>query len=204
MNTIKLSAVAVLLSSTLAMAGGDISPVEPNIEAPSPSVETEETKSGFYAGLGYSCMQLTHDTPDLEVTAMTALSVSAGYNINKFLAVEGRYTASLGDLEYKNWNTDVDKEWDMSNIGLYLKPQYNMDSVGVYALLGYGQTTFDNGTSYSVDGLQYGLGLTAAATEDISIYVDYRRLFDDSEFDTYAIDRDTAVNSFTVGANYNF
>lgn len=203
MNTIKLSAVAVLLSSTLAMAGGDLTVVEPSIEVPE-VIEAEATKSGFYAGLGYSCMQMTHDTPDLEVTAMTALSLSAGYNINKFLAVEGRYTASLGDLEYKNWNTDVDKEWDMSNIGLYLKPQYNMDSVGVYALLGYGQTTFDNGTSYSVDGLQYGLGLTAAATEDISIYVDYRRLFDDSEFDTYAIDRDTAVNSFTVGANYNF
>lgn len=202
MNTIKLSAVAVLLSSTFAMAGGDISPVEPNIEVP--SVETEKTKSGFYAGLGYSCMQLTHDTPDLEVTAMTALSVSAGYNINKFLAVEGRYTASIGDLEYKNWNTEIDEKWDMSNIGLYLKPQFNVASVGMYALLGYGQTTFDNGTSYSVDGLQYGLGITATATKDINVYVDYRRLFDDSEFDTYVSDRDTAVNSFTVGVNYNF
>ena len=202
MKTIKLSAVALLLTSTLAMAGGDIAPVEPVIETP--EVAAAPVLSGFYAGLGYSCLQLTLDTPDLDIRSMSAISATAGYNINPFLAVEARYTASLGDLSVETWNTDVDESWDMSNIGLYLKPQYSIDRFTVYGLLGYGQTTFDNGTSYSEAGIQYGAGISAMATDNIDVFVDYRRLYDDTDFDGFAPARDAAANSFTLGANYRF
>ncbi len=202
MKIIKLSAVALLLTSTLAMAGGDFTPVEPVIETP--EVVVAPTFSGFYAGLGYSCLQMGLDNPDLDISAMTAISASVGYNINNYLAVEGRYTASLGDLSVETWNTDVDKSWDMSNIALYLKPQYSIDRFKVYGLLGFGQVTFDNGTSYSESGFQYGGGVSAMATDNIDVYVDYRRLYDDTDLDGFAPGRDTAVNSFTVGANYHF
>jgi len=200
MKNIKLSALTLLLSSTLAMAGGDFKVVEPVIEIP--EVEVEAPK--FYVGLGYSCLQMGLDTPDLDVRAMLALSAAAGYNINEYLSIEGRYTISMGDLEVKNWNTNVDKSWDMSNIALYLKPQYTVNDFSLYGLVGYGQTTLDNGTSYSEAGFQYGLGVSTMITDTVSVYVDYRRLYDDSDFDGYAVDRDVAVNSFTVGANYNF
>jgi len=203
MNIIKLSTITLLLTSTLAMAGGDIEPVEPsivtaNIEAPTP------TLSSFYAGLGYSCLNMGLDTPDWEATAMTAISATAGYDLNPFLAIEARYTASLGDINTKTWNTDVDESWDMSNIGLYIKPQYTMDRFKLYGLIGYGQTTFDNGTSYAENGIQYGGGLSAMATDNIDVFVDYRRLYDDTDFDGFAPGQDAAVNSFTVGANYRF
>lgn len=204
MKMIKLSAVTLLLTSTLAMAGGDLAPVEPVIETPEVAAAPAPTNSGFYAGLGYSCLQMGLDTPDLDVQAMTAISASVGYNINNYLAVEGRYTASLGDLSVETWNTDVDESWDMSNIGLYLKPQYSIDRFKLYGLLGYGQVTFDNGTSYSEAGLQYGGGVSAMATDNIDVYVDYRRLYDDTDLDGFAPGRDAAVNSFTVGANYHF
>jgi opacity protein-like surface antigen len=200
MKMIKLSALTLLLSSTLAMAGGDLTSVEPAIEIP--EVQVEATK--FYVGLGYSCMQMGLDTPDLEVKSMLSLSATAGYNFNEYLAIEGRYTMNLDDLSVKNWNTDVDRDWDMSNIALYLKPQYTMNNVSIYGLIGYGQTTLDDGTSYSEAGFQYGLGLSTNVTETVSLYVDYRRLYDDSDFDGSAVGRDVAVNSFTVGANYNF
>ena len=92
----------------------------------------------------------------------------------------------------------------MSNIALYLKPKYTINDFSLYGLAGYGQTTLDNGTSYSVDGFQYGLGVSAMVTESFSVYVDYRRVYDDTDFDGFAIDRDVAVNSFTIGTNYNF
>ena len=203
MNILKLSTLSLLLSSTLAIAGGDFVTVEPVVNIPEKEVVVVEP-TGFYAGLGYSCLQMGLDTPDLDIRSMLALSLTAGYNFNQYLALEARYTKSLNDLEVKNWNTNVDEAWDMSNIGLYLKPQYSFGALGVYGLLGYGQTTFDNGTSYSVDGLQYGLGINALATDAISFFVDYRRVYDDTDFDGYAIDRDVAVNSFTLGANYNF
>jgi len=112
MKTIKLSAVALLLTSTLAMAGGDIAPVEPVIETP--EVAAAPVLSGFYAGLGYSCLQLTLDTPDLDIRSMSAISATAGYNINPFLAVEARYTASLGDLSVETWNMGHVKHWSLS------------------------------------------------------------------------------------------
>ncbi len=95
MKIIKLSTVAMLLTSTIAMAGGDIAPVEPIIETP--VVVEAPVLTGFYAGLGYSCMKMSLDTPDIDITSMASISVTAGYNINQYLAIEGRYTASLYD-----------------------------------------------------------------------------------------------------------
>ena len=207
MNIIKLSAVTLLLTSTLAMAGGDIDPVEPSVETPEitePESAPTPSKSKFYAGLGYSCLNMGLDTPDWEATAMGAISATAGYNLNSFLAIEARYTASLGDINTKTWNTDVDESWDMSNIGLYVKPQFTMNRFKVYGLIGYGQTTFDNGTSYAENGIQYGGGLSAMIGKNVDIYIDYRRLYDDTDFDGFAPGKDAAVNSFTVGVNYHF
>jgi opacity protein-like surface antigen len=205
MNTIKLSSVALLLSSTFAFAGGDMAPVQPYVETPAVAVEVEEAPqlTGFYAGLAYSCMQLTKDTPDEEYMG-SGMSASVGYNLNPYLAVEARYTTTLGDLAYKTWNVDEDRDADMSNIGIYLKPQFNMGSFGVYGLIGYGQTTFDNGTEYSVDGVQYGAGLSVDATDNVQLFVDYRRLYDDVDFDGLAVDTDVAANSWSLGANYKF
>jgi len=203
MNIIKLSAVTLLLTSSLAIAGGDIEPVEPSIITPDIE-EPAPTLSSFYAGLGYSCLNMMLDTPDWEATAWTAISATAGYNFNPFLAIEARYTASLGDINNKTWDTDIDKSWDMSNLGIYIKPQYSMDRFKVYGLIGYGQTTFDNGTSYAENSIQYGGGLSAMVIDNVDVYVDYRRLYDDNDFDGFAPGQDAAVNSFTVGANYSF
>ena len=204
MNKIKHSLAATfLLASTYAMAGGDIAPVEPVVETPVVA-EAPAAATKFYAGLGYSCMQMGLDTPDVDISAMTGLSLAAGYDINQYLSVEGRYTVSLGDLNVETWNTDEDKSWDMSNIALYLKPKYSINRFIVYGLLGYGQVTFDNGTSYSENGIQYGAGLSTMVNDTFDVYVDYRRLYDDTGFDGFAEGRDVAVNSFTVGANYHF
>jgi len=204
MKTIKLSAIAALFTSTLAFAGGDLAPVQPYIETPSVVVEEAPALTGLYAGLAYSCLHLTQDNPDETATAWTGVSVNLGYNVNEYLAIEGRYTTSIGDMTYETWNIDEDRAWDMSNVGIYLKPQLNMGTFGVYGLIGYGQTTFDNGSSYSVDGFQYGAGLNVNATDNVQLFVDYRRLYDDSEFDGLVVDQDIAANSWSVGMNYQF
>ena len=201
MKMIKISTVAMLFTSTLAMAGGDIAPVEPVIEAPV-AVEAP-TKTGFYAGLAYSCMQLATDTPDQEYMG-NGISISAGYNFNQFLAVEGRYTASLGDINYQTWNVDQDVSGDLSNIAIYLKPQYSFGTLGIYGLLGYGQTELNEAVTATETSFQYGAGITANMNESVQFFVDYRRLFDDTGFDTLTNNQDVAVNSWSVGVNYNF
>ncbi len=60
MKKFNLSLVALLAMSTLATAGGDIAPVEPVVETPI----VEESTGSFYAGLGYSYMNLDPDNSD--------------------------------------------------------------------------------------------------------------------------------------------
>ncbi len=201
MKMIKISTVAILLTSTLAMAGGDIAPVEPVIETP--VVVEAPAKTGFYAGIAYSCMQVTGDTPDQEYMG-NGISILAGYNINQYLAVEGRYTASLGDINYKTWNVDKDISADLSNIAIYLKPQYSFGTIGLYGLVGYGQTEVNDVTSATETSFQYGAGITANMNESVQFFVDYRRLYDDTGFDTLTSNQDVAANSWSLGVNYSF
>jgi len=201
MNKIRLSIAVLLLSSVQVVAGGDFGKVvEPAIDIP--VVEVPAEKTGFYAGLAYSCMQITNEVPDEEYMG-NGFSLLAGYNINPYLAVEARYTASIGDVNYQTWGVDEDIDTDLSNIGLYLKPQYAINMFKVYGLLGYGQVTLDNGNSYSEASIQYGAGVSASVTEDIDVFIDYRRLYDDTGFDDYT-NADVAANSWSLGVNYNF
>jgi opacity protein-like surface antigen len=202
MKNIKILLVALLLTSTLAMAGGK-SGIAPESEIV--PIVVEPALTGFYAGLGYSCLQMDIDEPaDIDIRAMTAISINAGYNFNKYFAIEGRYSVSLGDLDVDTMNTERSEAWDMSNIGLYLKPQYSIDSFTLYGLLGYGQFSLDNDSSYSVNGFQYGVGINMMATDNIDIYIDYRRLYDDEDFDGLSINEVVTANSYTLGVNYHF
>ncbi len=202
MNTIKISVVALLLASTLAIAGGKHGTAPESDVVP---IVVEPALTGFYAGLGYSCLQMDIDEPvDIDIRSMTALSITAGYNFNEYFAIEGRYTASLGDLDVETGNATSDESWDMSNIGLYLKPQYSIDTFTLYGLLGYGQVTLDNDFSRSASSFQYGLGINMMTTDNIDVYIDYRRLYNDEDFDGLSINDVVTANSYTVGVNYHF
>ncbi len=203
MKRVKQSIAAVLLSSAYALAGGNVAPIEePVIEVPA---VVEPELSGFYAGIGYSCLQMGLDVPYLDMRAMTAGSVTAGYNFNKYVAIEGRYTASVGDITVKTVNDKSDTgDIDLANVGLYVKPQYSINNFGIYALLGYGQFTLKNASSFSEAGFQYGAGLNAMVARNVDIFIDYRRLYDDTGFDDFDLDREVMANSYTVGVNYHF
>lgn len=202
MKKITTSTVALLLLSTFAMAGGDIAATqEPEVTVP--MMVEESSPTNFYAGLGYSYMTMNDDTAGIDITG-NAITVLVGYNFYRHLAIEGRYTTTLGDLNVDNGRTDVDESWDMSNVALYLKPKYTMDKFTLYGLLGYGQVTLDDGTSYSDDGFQWGVGAHFAATDKIDVFVDYTRLYDDDGFDTLTVNNDISVDSINIGVNYNF
>lgn len=200
----------------LSYAGGDTSAVvEPIIEVPS----TIEEVNHFYVGLGLSDMNLNNDFSDEEFSA-TGIMLQAGYQLNKYFAIEGRYTVNVGDLDYDHGNDsnlrnaiyDGDYPGDFSNFGLYVKPMYAFDNFAVYALLGYGEVSITNlpypDTTGSVDraedGFQWGLGGEYTFMDDISIFVDYVRLYDDKGFDGRAQDADITSDLWTLGVSYKF
>jgi len=201
MKRVKKITAVVLLGASALYAGGDIAPVQEEIVAIPPVIVV--APSPLYVGIGYSCLQTAFSQADIDSRAMSSLSATAGYKFNPYLAIEGRYTASMGDVTVDTRGVEIDVDSiDMSNIGVYLKPQYNINNFSVYALLGYGQVTIDDGISLSDSGIQYGVGLNSMIADNVSIFVDYRRLYDDSSFD--GIEDDTVANSYTVGINYHF
>ena len=149
----------------------------------------------FYVGVGHAFLKMDNNTK--KSTASThSISILAGYDYHQYLAVESRYTTTLNDM-------NIDQNWDISNIALYLKPKYNTDSLTLYMLLGYGRITWENGTSYSENSFQWGTGANMMATDNIDVFVDYTRLYNDG-FDTYTNNDDISVESVNVGVNYNF
>jgi len=195
MKKVTLSLIATLAMSTFAVAGGDIAPVEPAITVP----EVAESTGSFYVGLGYSYMNMNIDSYDSGQTSALivpeedhdgdAVLLLAGYNFNQYFGVEARYAGLTDCLE---------------NYGIYAKPMYPVGDVTVYGLLGYGETTYDNGTSSSESGFQWGLGANYAVTEQIGVFVDYTSLYNDSGFDGHLTGVDFMVDSVNVGMTYKF
>ncbi len=180
MKKVSLSIAALLAMNTFAFAGGDFTtPVEPQVTIP----EVEESTGSFYVGAGYSYINLDAETVEHDSDATLLL---AGYNFNQYIGVEARY-AGLTDC--------------IDNAAIYVKPQYPItDAAKVYALLGYGETTYDNGVvDNSEDSFQWGLGANYAVTENIGVFADYTNLYDD----TFA-GVDSTVDAINVGVTYTF
>lgn len=209
MKKFTLSVIAVMSIGTFAIAGGNIKNVEPAVEPVAEVFVPDE--SNFYVGLGYSYMALEIDFNDPRDTKVditgNAYTLLAGYNFNKYIAVEGRYSATVGDLSFEvNGGSEEDVDGKISNIALYLKPMYPVGGVTLYGLLGYGKVTLDNGYDKdSENSFQWGLGASYAVNDDIGVFVDYTRLYDDKNFAGWGDDQtDVLLDSINVGVTYKF
>jgi len=201
MKKITLSLVSVMALSNLAFAGGDIDPVEVG------SVPIVVDNSAFYAGLGFGKAYVDDDFTQEEISDTTVM-LQAGYQYNQYVAIEGRYTFGF--------NTDYDPgttanpssayDGDFSSWGIYVKPMYPLGDFNIYALLGYGGVMQDDlvgGDAYE-SGFQWGLGAGYIFMENVSIFVDYIALYDDTGFDYRAKNHDITVDTWTLGFSYEF
>jgi len=171
-----------------------------------------------YLGLGYSYLNLNVNLPgvnkedringDIQGDSLTVL---LGYDFHRYLAVEARYTKSIGNLNESIEGYRLDKgtktDGDMSNVAGYIKPKLESDNVALYGLLGYGKVEIDSGyvDEDSDASLQWGLGISIDAgkefigNQDITFFFDYIRLYNEKD----TLDKLT-VDSFTFGLDYNF
>jgi len=192
---ITLSTIAAL--SISAHAGGKyVEPAEDPIE-----IIPAASPSSFYIGLGVVAAGLSRDCACANKDAdrlkdMTYGGiVRVGWDYNQYIGIEGRYlNASLED--------DFSKT---THYGLYLKPQYLVtESINVYGLLGYGETTVDydshqgRSSTLSKTGFSYGAGLEYALGAQWALWLDYQHLLnDEAKFSTDS-------NIFSLGVRYNF
>ncbi|SFV49790.1 putative outer membrane protein A [hydrothermal vent metagenome] len=203
-------AVSFLILGKLSFAGGDIAPAKEPI-AVVPVVED----SGIYLGIGASSMSLDNDLNSEEFSAK-GIMIQAGYQFNQYIAIEGRYTINVGNLEYDHGTTNnpdySDYPADFTNLALYLKPMYSLENFSIYGLLGYGEVTLTDlphpNNPGSVEraerGFQWGLGASYKFMNNLSIFIDYTRVYDDKGFDYRAQDADITSDLWTLGVSYRF
>ena len=213
MKKFTLSIVAVMAMSTLAIAGGDIAPVEPIVETPM----VEESTGAFYLGLAYGAANLDMTDTSTEDPTNTfsddfdygTVMLQAGYKFNPYIAVEGRYWIGLDEDIFADETLNIDT-W-----GLYVKPMYPVtEAFDIYALLGYAssdmEVSWPGGSyepSYDMDGFSWGIGGAYAFTENLSVFVDYTSLYDDDN--TYddggeIFKVDDEITSWNFGVTYTF
>lgn len=198
-----LSLVSILALSGFAYAGGDVAPVEEPVIIP---VVVDE--SAFYVGLGFGGASI-NDEQTAEKISSSLLMLQAGYQYNAYIALEAR--ASFGfNTDYESGNTSNasgDYDNDVSSGGIYLKPMYPVtEAFDIYALLGYGGVQLGNlesGDAYE-SGFQWGLGAQYEVVENILIFADYMKLYDDTGFDYRAQIEDVDADAWTIGLSYRF
>jgi opacity protein-like surface antigen len=195
MKKILMAAVAAM---TLGYAGGDI--VVAETPAPTPEL------TGFYVGAGYAYIDAeATDGFDAADFTNNAVDLRVGYNINEYVAIEGRYAFGAEDeVDFNGYATPFLA--DIDTWGIFVKPQYPVTAdATIYALLGYGNVdgTFDGENLLDEDGFQWGLGAKYSVTRNVEVFVDYIQAFDDTvNIDGDNIDLD--VYTITIGANYKF
>jgi len=171
-----------------------------------------------YLGLAYTYMNLNVSLPGVNKTDRIdgdiqgdSLTILLGYDFHRYMAVEARYTKSIGNLNESLDGYRLDKgsktDGDMSNMAGFIKPKLESDNIALYGLIGYGKVEIDSGyvSEDSDASLQWGLGISVDAgkdfigKQDISFFFDYLRLYDNKE-----VLNELTVDSFTFGLNYNF
>ena len=196
-----LSFVSILALSGISYAGENTDIVDIDvIEIPTAD------ESAFYVGVGVSGATVHNDNNAEEITA-TAVVLQAGYQYNRYIAIEGRYNIGV-DTSYDAGTLVPAPTYsgDFSSGGVYLKPIYPIGDFAIYGLVGYGGVMLTNlaGGDAVVDGLQYGAGVSYQVTETISVFADYTSLYDDKGFDYTATLDNITADIWTVGLSYKF
>jgi opacity protein-like surface antigen len=127
------------------------------------------------------------------------VSFLAGYNINNYIAVEGRYTTTFAHKD----------KVSMDGWSLFAKPQYPVnEDFSVYALLGFGGVNLDPESIENVDvddtSFQWGLGMSYVMTENFDVFIDYTSLANDMDGIYYNGALQVDVDAITLGVIYNF
>ncbi len=155
------------------------------------------------AGIGKVTLDVSSTNEELSTKPVTLL---AGFDINKYVGVEGRYSKGFQDVDYTGANLSKSLDSRYGNIAVYLKAGYEIQNFKPYVLLGYGETEFTNleGFDRKEAGFQYGGGVEYKINKHWHIFVDYVREYDGTGFDGRARLEDITVDHATLGFRYQF
>ena len=163
--------------------------------------------AGLYFGLGYAKtsaeLSLSSDIIDdnLYDASTDSLLLLAGYDINQYIGVEGRYywNASAMAVQYYAGDVPIVKDYKAESFALYAKPQYSFDMISIYGLLGLTMNDYSALLESGNDTLfSWGAGVKLNMTQSFGAFVDYTDL---GKTDALL---STGLSSWNVGLIYKF
>ena len=201
MKTLINTVAFLAMTSNIAIAGGDfLSPLEPTMTIPEKEiiVVNDNVKyDGFYTGGALSYLRMNEAVE----SRGHALTLLGGYYFSKYIGVEARYTQTLTDIDEDQGRVIVSVDKDLRNVGIYLKPMYNITTgFSAYGLAGYGKAEVGD---LEETGIQWGIGTKYELANGVGIFFDYMNFYDGDDFDTINAE-DVFFNSTSVGATYTF
>ena len=134
---------------------------------------TSQLSANSYAGISYAGI-------DLDEVDFTAVNAHAGFEINDFIAIEGRYQLASSSETLYGANVEIEDLY-----GVYAKVFLPFsDSFSPYLIAGktYGTATATYqgySASASDSGTSMGIGVKFQAREALSISVETMQLMDD-------------------------
>ncbi|MCF6243609.1 MAG: porin family protein [Sulfurovum sp.] len=209
----KIYMIIFLTLTTLTHAENDFNFIEDNQTTTTEEVAPffKDLNVHFYLGAAFSSLSL--DGSNNESFKAKGMTLQLGYRYNDYLSIEGRYTKHLGDLEYRhgtNGGANINdlSHADFSTKAIYIKPQYRVNKVKIYGMLGYGQVTLanlmDDGVDRAESGLQFGLGVSYGYRPYVDFYVDFEHIYGGKGFGSAGTEVDYSANTFNIGVAYKF
>jgi hypothetical protein len=162
--------------------------------------------AGVYIGAGYASTTVEFsdtsewfDLPSVDFDT-DSIVLLAGYDFNAYIGVEGRYYWNLSSgLTYAYNPLGLFDDYEAQSLALYAKPQYDLDMVAFYALLGF---TMNSYTALAQSGdetlFSWGGGAKLFLTESFAVFADYTYL---GESDLII---STELSSWNFGLIYKF
>jgi len=169
----------------------------------------------MYIGGAYGFENLTIDRAsggNLVDEKFGSIMMDAGYSINQYVAVEGRYWSGINSSNSLAWRTGINSDITVDAWGLYVKPMYPIsEDMNFYGLVGYGSADAEykpnnnvSITSDSVSGFSWGIGADYLVSNNWSVFVDYTSIIDGESGSVDAINTDDSLTTINLGVNYQF
>jgi len=174
------------------------------------STTIQADNSGLYLGLGYSSTNidltidgLNDENQELLDTSTDSILILAGYDFNEYVGLEGRYYINNSSLAYDYYlgGTLLEDVYEAESLAIYLKPQYHLDAITIYALIGMSANdyTATNILGSDSDSLfSWGGGAKFNVTQSLGLFVDYTDLGKNDGV------LETGLSSWNVGFSYKF
>jgi len=136
---------------------------------------------------------------DTDSYSSYSLEAIFNYEMMDYLDASARVGVGIGyDTNDDANSAYTQSAYVTSNIEVYLKPKYTLQNLELYALLGYANieleselenimTNTTTTTTASTSGFAYGVGLSYQAFENNSVFVEWRQLPDEDDYELTAI-----------------